>query len=135
LKYIRNGLGVFLCLLLFTQTLHVYAFVPQHQVVPYYETENRAKVSLTFDKNVAKCVVTVLGEKGTTKISGTVQLYDETAKKSVKTWSISSSSAVCTLSKDVSVKSGHKYTLSCTAKVYDANNSSKAADGSATKTN
>ena len=82
---------------------------------------NRSTVKLTVYRNTANCQLIVKGRNGTSSISGTLKLYDSTAGKTVKTWSISKSGSVYSGTKTAAVKKGHSYKLSFSGKVYGKN--------------
>lgn len=83
-----------------------------------YIQSNRCRVNLRFSGTKANCTLTVTGKKGTTKISGTLKLYDSTSLKTVKSWSISKIGSAYSGTKTATVKKGHRYKLSFSGKVY-----------------
>jgi len=84
-----------------------------------YVSTNKVFMELSFENNQASCAVSVFGKSGTEKITGTVKLYDDTSRKTVKSWSVSKEGSIASSSKTVSVTSGHSYTLSFSGYVYD----------------
>lgn len=62
-------------------------------------------------------------------------LYDETDHKTVASWGISSGSVRCTDTKEIPVKSGHKYTLSFNGTVGTSGGERECVSGSITKSN
>lgn len=82
---------------------------------------NRSTVKLTINGKTASCQLVVKGRNGTSSISGTLKLYDSTAGKTVKTWSISKDGVAYSGTKTATVKKGHSYKLSFSGKVYGKN--------------
>lgn len=99
------------------------------------ENSSDGNVVLTFSQNKAKCSVLITGKSGTSKISGTLKLYDEAAKKTTQAWSVSKNGDVYSESFTVTVLSGHKYTLSFKGTVYNASHVGESITRSTTKTN
>lgn len=95
-------------------------------ISPMYLETNNCTVNLSISNNSATCFVYVKGKDGTSSISGKIKLYDVTAGKSVKTWSIYQASSSYQGSKTAAVKSGHKYKLTFTGKVYDSKGKSES---------
>lgn len=100
-----------------------------------YVKTSSCSTYLTLQGSVATCTTIITGKKGTTSISGTLKLYDVTAKKSVKSWTISKTGSMYSGSKTATIKSGHKYKLSFSGKVYNKNGSSETVSSSVTKKN
>lgn len=100
-----------------------------------YVNTSACTVRLSYDNNVAKCTLTVTGKSGTSSISGKLKLYDVTASKTVKTWTISKSGSLYSGSKTTTVTAGHKYRLSFSGKVYDKNSIAESVSAKVTKTN
>ncbi len=93
-------------------------------VSPMYVQSSRCQMRLDFNGRTAKCQVFVRGIDGTTKISGLMKLYDNTAGRQVASWAISESKAYYSGTKTATVKKGHSYKLSFSGKVYGKNNKS-----------
>ncbi len=87
-----------------------------------YAQSNRCLTNLGFSGTTANCTLTVSGKKGTSSISGLLKLYDITSKKTVSSWSISTTGSVYRGTKTSTVKKGHSYKLSFSGKVYGKNN-------------
>lgn len=87
-----------------------------------YVQDNRCHTNLGFNGATANCTLTVNGKKGTSSISGLLKLYDITSKKTVSSWSISTTGSVYRETKTATVKKGHSYKLSFSGKVYGKNN-------------
>lgn len=100
-----------------------------------YEDSNQCSINLLFSNNMATCSVYVAGKNGTSSISGKLKLYDVTAKKSVKTWPVYKLAASYRGSKTTAVKTGHKYKLTFTGKVYNTKRKSESISRTVTKTN
>lgn len=93
------------------------------------------RLTFEFNQNQANCTVFVNGKAGTAKITGTLKLYDETTNQTVQSWTESRNSRIFQLSKTAAVKSGHRYTLSFSGSVYDADNKEEKVSISTVKTN
>lgn len=127
----------FVGMLLVTMAICCFQSVPTKAAIisPLYVATSRCIVRLSFNDKSATCTSMVTGKQGTTSISGTLKLYDETAKKSVKSWTISKTGSSYTGSKTATVKAGHKYKLSFSGKAYDKNGKSESVSASTTKKN
>lgn len=79
---------------------------------------NRCITVLNFNGTTANCTLTINGKKGTSSISGLLKLYDITSKKTVSSWSISTTGSVYRGTKTATVKKSHSYKLSFSGKVY-----------------
>lgn len=100
-------------------------------------SESITEKHLTFwiDNNRAECNIVIMGKSGTSKITGTLRLYDETAKQNIQSWNDMKYGRLFSLSKTASVTSGHKYTLSFSGNVYNASNVAEKIHVSTTKSN
>lgn len=98
------------------------AAVCASEVSLYYVNSSSCMVRLSYNNNTAKCTVSVTGKSGTSSISGTLELYDVTDRKSVKKWTISKNGSLYSSSKSKKVTVGHKYRLKFTGNIYDKNN-------------
>lgn len=107
----------------------------EYETMPCYEESRNLNIYLQFKKKTAICGLLYNGESGVKKMEGTLKLYDETSKKTLKTWDISASKSYYSTSKTETVKSGHTYTLSFSGKVYDKAGNSEKISGSTTKEN
>lgn len=105
------------------------------EITPYAEQTSRVQLTLNFHSNTASCHVNVICKPGQTGIFGAAALYDETDKETVASWGISSDSARYTGTKEISVKSGHKYTLSFNGTVGTASGKREHVSGTVTKKN
>lgn len=101
----------------------------------YYVNTSNCIVRLSYDNNTAKCTLSVTGKSGTSRISGTLELYDLTDGKSVKKWTISKIDSLYSGSKSKKVTAGHRYRLKFTGKVYNKNNVAESVSASVTKKN
>ena len=88
---------------------------------PQYEYGNRCLTNLRFSGTTANCTLTVTGKKSVSRISGTLNLYDLTKRKTVKKWKISKKGSVYSGNKKAKVKRKHIYKLSFSGKVYGKN--------------
>lgn len=104
-------------------------------IMPQYVQTSSCSVSISINGVTANCLLNIQGKDGTTKISGTLKLYDVTDKKSVKSWSISKRGSYYSGLKTASVKSGHKYKLSFSGKVYDSKENGESVSATKTKQN
>ena len=102
---------------------------------PRYVQGSRASTTLQIASNTATCIVKVVGKDGTSKITGTIRLYDDTTNTYVGTWNVNITQPVYVESKSASVKSGHQYTLSFVGNVYNANGVGERIASSTTKVN
>lgn len=132
----RKAVGVLLAgaMLLYVQPNLAYAeenleYVEEMQmqtesVSPMYVQSSRCRTYLNFNSRTANCKVVIKGINGTTKISGLLKLYDNTAGRQVASWAISESKAYYSGTKTAAVKKGHSYKLSFSGKMYGKNNKS-----------
>lgn len=104
-------------------------------IMPRYEIADVIRTVLTVNNNQANCSVMVMGKSETARISGTIKLYDDTARETVKTWSISTANTYYTFNKNVAVTSGHTYTLSFSGYLYNGDGDSEYVYGSDSATN
>lgn len=93
-------------------------------VSPMYLQSSICRTRLNLSGTKANCKVVIKGIDGTTKISGLLKLYDNTAGRQVASWAISESKAYYSGTKTATVKKGHSYKLSFSGKVYGKNNKS-----------
>ena len=93
-------------------------------VSPMYIQSCTCRTYLNFKGRTANCKVAIQGKRGTTKISGLLKLYDNTAGRHVASWTVSKSSSCYSVTKSTAVKKGHSYRLSFSGKVYGKNNKS-----------
>ncbi len=98
-----------------------------------YIQSNRCLTNLGFSGTTANCSLTVNGKKGTSSISGLLKLYDITSKKTVSSWSISTTGSVYRGTKTATVKKGHSYKLSFSGKVYGKDNKNGESVSSSTR--
>jgi len=94
------------------------SYVNNDMVSIMYIQNNKCTTYLNFNGKKANCVLLVTGQKDSTSISGTLKLYDNTAKKNVANWSIFKKGFSYNGTKTATVKKGHSYTLSFSGKVY-----------------
>ena len=104
-------------------------------IMPRYEIADVIRTTLSISNNQANCTVYVVGGSETARISGTIKLYDDTARETVKTWSISTANTYYTFNKNVAVTSGHTYTLSFSGYLYNGDGDSEYVYGSDSATN
>lgn len=90
-------------------------------IQPYWDNADTVKTNLQISGNTAKSSLTVTGKSGTSKITGTLKLVDNTTGTNVGVWAISVNGANCSETKSSTVTAGHKFTLSFSGYVYDAN--------------
>lgn len=96
----------------------------KESISPMYVQCNRCQSRLDLSGTTANCQVIVKGISGTTKISGLIKLYDNTAGKQVTSWTVSTSKSYYSETKTATVTKGHSYTLSFSGKVYGSNSPS-----------
>lgn len=101
-------------------------------VSPMYLQSSICRTRLNLSGTKANCKVVIKGIDGTTKISGLLKLYDNTAGRQVASWAISESKAYYSGTKTATVKKGHSYKLSFSGKVYGKNNKSGESISSST---
>lgn len=89
--------------------------------------------SLSFDNTTACCSVCVRGKQNTSSIRGTLTLVDETSNRNVASWNVSSTSVVCSTSKNVAVTKGHSYKLSFAGTVKNTSNITEQVSSSTSK--
>lgn len=105
-------------------------------ISPMYVQSNRCQVRLGFSGTTANCRIFIRGKSGTTKISGLLKLYDNTAGRQVTSWTVSESSSCYSGTKTATAKKGHSYTLSFSGKVYGKKSpSGESVSSSASKRN
>lgn len=93
-------------------------------ISPMYIQSGACRTYLYFNGRRANCKVAIQGKRGTTKISGLLKLYDNTAGRQVASWTVSKSGSCYSVTKSASVKKGHSYKLSFSGKVYGKNSKS-----------
>lgn len=101
-------------------------------IFPMYVQGNRCRVWLNFNGTRANCKTVIKGKSGTTKISGLIKLYDNTAGRQVTSWTVSESGSCYSGTKTATVKKGHSYTLSFSGKVYGKKNKAGESVSSST---
>ena len=106
-------LGAVLC---FTQP--ILAQEQNNTISPMYTQNISCSTYLHLNGRTAACTLNIIGRKDTAKISGILKLYDSTAAKTVKSWSIYKKSSSYSVSKTATVKKGHKYKLSFSGQIY-----------------
>ena len=109
--------------------------VSASSINPRYTIADAISTTLSISNNQANCSVFVMGKSETARISGTIKLYDDTARETVKTWSISTANTYYTFNKNVAVTSGHTYTLSFSGYLYNGDGDSEYVYGSDSATN
>lgn len=95
--------------------------VQASEIQPYWDKAEKVSTELTIFGETATSTLRVVGKPGTSQITGTLKLVDNTTGTTVDKWSISKSSTTCTEVKSSTVTAGHKFTLSFSGYVYDAN--------------
>lgn len=90
-------------------------------IQPYWDNAKTVDVQLTISGTTAKSTLNIEGNSGTSKITGTLKLVDNTTGTNVGVWAISVNGASCYEKKSSTVTAGHKFTLSFSGYVYDAN--------------
>lgn len=96
----------------------------EESVSPMYVQCSVCRSALSFSGTTASCRISITGKSGTTKISGLIKLYDNTAGAQVDSWTVSTSNSYYCGTKTATVKKGHSYTLSFSGKVYGKNSPS-----------
>lgn len=135
MKRIKRVMVIMMCGIYLSGSNEMMVFANSNMLMPCYESGKTVSAVMVFSDNKASCSVTVIGESDTSKITGTIKLYDETSKKTVKTWSVNCEGAVYSTNKSADVTANHKYTLSFSGKVYDANGNAESISTSTTKKN
>lgn len=90
-------------------------------IQPYWNNAKIVDVQLMISGSTAKSTLTVEGNPGTSKITGTLKLVDNTTGTNVGKWDVSVNGTNCSEEKRSTVTAGHKFTLSFSGYVYDAN--------------
>lgn len=90
-------------------------------IQPYWDNADKVSAELTVSDTSATSTLRIVGKSGTSKITGTLKLVDNTTGTTVGKWDISVNKATCTEVKRSTVTAGHKFTLSFGGYVYDAN--------------
>ena len=91
--------------------------------IDYIHTRD-IRVAMSFNGNIANCATIFMPVYNSTKISGTLTLYDLTSNRAVGTWSVVKT-GICNEVRTSIVEKGHKYRLSFSGTVTDKNNSSE----------
>lgn len=108
-------LAVFVCCGITRITAHASG------IQPYWDNARTVEAQLSISSSTAKSSLTIDGKPGTSKITGTLKLVDNTAGTTVDEWPISVNGASYSETKRTTVTAGHKFTLSFSGYVYDAN--------------
>lgn len=90
-------------------------------IQPYWDNAKIVDVQLRISGSTAKSTLKIEGNSGTSRITGTLKLVDNTTGTNVGEWAISVNGASCSEEKRSTVTAGHKFTLSFSGYVYDAN--------------
>lgn len=120
----KKSLFFVACILLIMQSIMISAkatdidMYEDVQLEARYQYIERCSISLNYDSNVARCWVDVLSSSNTNRISGTITLYDETLDFNVGSWNFNQVGNSYTFLRNVSVQSGHEYTLFLNGMVY-----------------
>lgn len=123
-----------ICLLMLLVTMQT-CLIGAAEVSPRYVSTTKVNVSLQISNNTVTCNSYVYAENGTSKITGTIRLYDDTTRAYVASWNVDQAGSYYSSSHTVAVKSGHQYTLSFTGTVFDAGGTGERVAASTTKNN
>lgn len=123
-----------ICLLMLLVTMQT-CLVGAAEVSPRYIDDTSTSTTLQISANNASCIVKVIAKSGTSKITGTIRLYDDTTRMYVATWDVNQAGTYYISSHSAAVKSGHQYTLSFTGTVYDSKGVGERIAASVTKNN
>lgn len=102
-------------------------------IQPYWDNADKVLAELTVSGTSATSTLRIVGKTGTSKITGTLKLVDNTTGTKVDEWVISVNGASCSERKRSTVTAGHKFTLSFSGYVYDANGRGEYVSASASK--
>lgn len=102
-------------------------------IQPYWDNADKVSTELTVSGTSATSTLRIVGKSGTSKITGTLKLVDNTTGTTVDKWTISVNKATCTEIKSSTVTAGHKFTLLFSGYVYDANGRGEYVSASASK--
>lgn len=102
-------------------------------IQPYWDNAKTVETRLTILGSTAKSELIIDGKAGTSKITGTLKLVDNTTGTNVGKWDISVNGTNCSEEKRSTVTAGHKFTLSFSGYVYDANGRGEYVSASASK--
>ncbi len=91
------------------------------KIQPYWNNAKTVETQLLISGNTAKSKLLIDGIQGISKITGTLKLVDNTTGITVNEWAIYVNGANCSETKRSTVTAGHKFTLSFSGYVYDAN--------------
>lgn len=108
-------LAVFICCSIAQISVHASG------IQPYWDNARTVETHLFISGSTAKSELIIDGKPGTSKITGTLKLVDNTTGTTVDEWAISVNGSNCSTMKRSTVTAGHKFTLSFSGYVYDAN--------------
>ena len=100
-----------------------------------YVNARQVSVRLATSGTNASCLITIQGVSGTESISGTATLTNQTTGKTVASWSVSSSSSICSSQKDISVSKGCSYRLTFSGTIRTKSGTAEHISGSSTASN
>lgn len=113
---------------------HVDSDEKQIEELPY-EFVQLMDVRMEIVNNTAICYVAIYGKSSTNRIAGTITIYDETSDYDVGSWNFNQSGNVFNFSRNVSVQSGHEYTLLLDGVAYATTGSFEGFQKSLTRRN
>ena len=85
--------------------------------------------------NTAKCVTVINCRNDVNKIKGVITLKDDTTNKNIASWTVNYNGSSYYGINSVSVKSGHRYTLSFSGTVHSTKGLSESVGNSVTRKN
>lgn len=100
-----------------------------------YEYIEKCRVELNYSSNVAMCRVEILGPEKPNRISGTITLYDETSDYIMGSWDFNQLGNSYNFAQNVSVQSGHEYTLFLDGTLYTSDGNEESFQKSTTRRN
>lgn len=80
---------------------------------------------LSINGSAANCSIVFRPNESSSKMSGTLTLYDVSGSKAISTWSVSLQGNTRSISKTANVERGHKYRLTFSGKVTTKNGASE----------
>lgn len=134
MKKLKKSFCLISCIMVLVLGLTMVSYAAE--VTPRWENTRTVQTTLSFSGTTANCSVYIAGKSGSnvTRIKGTLTLKDNTSGTTAGSWSFDEYASYYQTTKYATAVSGHSYTLSVSATVYNASGG-EAVNGSVTKTN
>lgn len=104
-------------------------------ILPLWDNTNMLQIALSFSDDVATCSAYISGKSDTSRITGSLQLWDVTTNTKVETWHTENKDTYLHMSEKADVTPGHTYKLTLIAYVYNKQGSSEYLKDTTTKKN